>query len=309
MAHTIVTWLVSNDVPLFTFGQRHASQLRDATGATVRIAGNEAEFVAALPDADIVLTWRFRQEWFAHAPRLRWIATPAAGRDDLRHLTLPVGVRVTHGTFHGEFMAETVVGMMLAEVRGIADALRLPGPWPRREIAARMKTLRGSHVVILGYGHIGKWIAGLLQPFGVRITGIRRHAAPDALPVTELDSVLPTTDHLVLVLPAEEDSRNLMDARRLALLPPHAILYSVGRGHCVDEAALAAALGRGRLRAAYLDVFQKEPLPATSPLRGTPGFVLLPHASAAADQYLDRFVAEVIVQYGDATGRGEPGGR
>jgi phosphoglycerate dehydrogenase-like enzyme len=88
-----------------------------------------------------------------------------------------------------------------------------------------------------------------------------RHAVADALPVTELGDVLPTTDHLVLVLPAKEESRTLMDARRLALLPPHAILYSVGRGHCVDDTALAPALRQGKLRAAHLDVFQQEPLP------------------------------------------------
>lgn len=290
----ILAWLNSAEVPAFCFTERHAQPF---PGAVVQIADSEAEFVAALPAAEIVLTWRFRQEWFALAPRLRWIATPAAGHDDLGQLTLPAGVRVTYGTFHGEFIAETVLGMMLAETRGIADAIRLPGLWPRREIAARMKTLRGSHVVIVGYGHIGQWIARLLEPFGVRITGIRRHATADALPVTELDRVLPTTDHLVLVLPAEDDSRQLMDARRLALLAAHAALYSVGRGHCVDETALAIALRQRKLRAAYLDVFQQEPLPATSPLRGAPGFVMMPHASAVADQYLDRFVAEFLKNY------------
>jgi phosphoglycerate dehydrogenase-like enzyme len=291
---TIVTWLVSTEVAAFTFAPRHALQLTAALGAHVIVAGNEAEFVAALPAADIVLTWRFRQEWFALAPRLRWIATPAAGRDYLAGLTLPPGVRVSYGQFHGEFIAETVVGMMLAESRGIADALRLPGAWPRREIAARMQTLRGSQVVIVGYGNIGKWIARLLEPFGVRVTGIRRQATEDALPVSALDEVLPGTDHLVLVLPAAEDSRHLLDARRLALLPAHAVIYSVGRGHCLDEAALATALNEGRLRAAYLDVFQEEPLPASSPLRTARNAVLTPHTSAVADQYLDRFVAEII---------------
>jgi phosphoglycerate dehydrogenase-like enzyme len=286
----VVAWLTSADVPAFCFTERHCRQL---SGRTVKIARNEAEFVAALPDAEIVLTWRFRQEWFALAPRLRWLATPAAGHDDLGGLTLPAMVRVTYGTFHGEFMAETVVGMMLAEVRGIADAIRLPGPWPQREIAARMRTLRGSHVVIVGYGHIGQWIARLLKPFGVRITGIRRRASTDALPVTALDGVLPTADHLVLVLPAGEESRNLIDARRLARLPAHAVIYSVGRGQCLDEAALAAALNAGRLRAAYLDVFQQEPLPADSPLLTARNLVRLPHASAVAEQYMERFVAEV----------------
>jgi len=295
---TIVTWLVSKDVPVFTFQPRHAQQLETALGcgARVIITGSDTEFAAALPAADAALTWRFRQEWFALAPRLRWIATPAAGRDELRHLHLPAGVRVTHGAFHGEFMAETVLAMMLAEVRGVADCLRLAGPWPRRELGTRMVPLRGSHVVIVGFGHIGAWLERLLQPFDVRLTRVRRQAAEGIVPVSELDAVLPATDHLVLILPAEEDSRNLLDARRLALLPAHASVYSIGRGHCLDEAALAAALRAGQLRAAYLDVFQTEPFPADSPLRGAPGFVAMPHASAIAPEYMDRFVAEVIAQ-------------
>ncbi len=294
MPPTILTWLVSKDVAAFTFGERHAAQLQTALGAHVLIAGNEAEFRAALPGANIALTWQFRQDWFALAPQLCWIATPAAGKDYLAGLQPPAGVRITYGHFHGEFMAETVLGMMLAETRGIADSLRLPGPWPRREIADRMTSLRGSHVVILGFGNIGQWIALLLQPFGVKLTGIRRRAGKGTLPVGELDRVLPQTDHLVVILPAEDDSRNLLDARRLSLLPRHAVIYNIGRGHCIDESALAEALNKEGLRAAYLDVFQQEPLPADSPLRTARNAVLMPHISAVAPLYLDRFVAEII---------------
>jgi phosphoglycerate dehydrogenase-like enzyme len=87
----------------------------------------------------------------------------------------------------------------------------------------------------------------------------------------------------------------MFDARRLALLPKQAVVYNVGRGNCIDEAALAKALKSGSLRGACLDVFKEEPLSAASPLaRNLPGLVRLPHASAFADSYMDLFVEEVI---------------
>ena len=87
----------------------------------------------------------------------------------------------------------------------------------------------------------------------------------------------------------------LIDAARLARLPRHAVLYNVGRGNCIDEAALARALQTGTLRGACLDVFAREPLAPDSPLAADlPGLVRMPHASAFADAYMDRFMDEVI---------------
>jgi len=292
-AKFIAVWLTSDDVPGFNFTAAHAAQVAAATGAAVRVCANGTEFAAALAAADVALTWRIPAGALAGAHRLRWIATPAAGRDYLNLAAVP-GVRITYGHFHGEFMAETVLGMMLAEARGLTDAVRrqLAGElWPRQAVGARCRSLRGTHAVIVGYGNIGRWIARLGRPFGVRVTGLRRQT------VHRLDALLPATDHLVLVLPAEDDSRHLLDARRLALLPAHAVVYNVGRGHCVAEAALAAALQDGRLRAAYLDVYQREPLPADSPLRRCPNAVLLPHTSAASPFYMDRFVTEFLADY------------
>jgi phosphoglycerate dehydrogenase-like enzyme len=87
----------------------------------------------------------------------------------------------------------------------------------------------------------------------------------------------------------------MINAARLAKLPRHAVLYNVGRGNCVDEAALARALQKGTLRGACLDVFADEPLTPDSPLAADlPGLVRMPHASAFADEYMDRFTDEII---------------
>ncbi len=303
---TVAVWLRS-EVPAFSLTAVQAERLRAALpGAAVTVFADEASFAAGLAAAEMAIGWRFRQEWIDAAPRLRWLATPSAGRDYFRIAPRP-GMRVTYGAFHGPFIAETVAGMVLAESRGLLDAVRQQtagAVWPRESLAARQRSVRGSRAVIVGFGRIGEQVGRLLKPLGVAVTGIRRHpergvrpswmdAEDVVLPAARLDAVLPAADHVILVLPRDTGTDNLFDAARLALLPPRAVLYNVGRGNAVDEAALADALHGGRLRAACLDVFAREPLTGASPLCGAPRLYTLPHLSAAAPEYLDRYIDEL----------------
>ncbi|MBT4820420.1 MAG: D-2-hydroxyacid dehydrogenase, partial [Lentisphaerae bacterium] len=174
------------------------------------------------------------------------------------------------------------------------------------ELAQQMRLLRGATVTILGFGHIGEWIARLLAPFGVRIVGVRRTKTVQPaflrdtdriVTLDELDQVLTETHHLVATLPGGRATDLLMDARRLALLPREAIVYNIGRGNVFDEGALAAALAAGKLAGACLDVFREEPLQKDSPLRECPNTLLLPHCSAIAPKYLDIYIREFAREY------------
>ena len=299
----VVVHITHRDVPCWNFADRHAAMLEGLLpGFRVGVCRDEASFLAALPDAEVALVWRFRQDWLGRAGRLRLLATPAAGRDYFE-VALPPSVEAAYGRFHGVIMAETVAGMLLGMCRGVLPAAdcRRTAAWPRAELAARMRSLRGAHVVVLGFGHIGEQTARLLKAFGARITGIRRRAMASpaffggddrVATLAELDAVLAAADHLVLCLPGTPETDSLIDARRLALLPPTATLCNVGRGNALDERALEAALRGGRLAGACLDVFREEPLPLDSSLRDCPNLWLLPHASAIAPDYLDLFVAE-----------------
>lgn len=313
----IAVHLNTRDIPCWRFQPRHRAQLQAALPeATLAVCHDSDSFVEALKTADIALVWRFTQAWLDSAPALTWIATPAAGRDYFE-LTPRENLTLTYGTFHGELMGETVLAMLLAQCRGVIDAVRLQGThqWPRENLAATMRPLRGSHLVILGFGRIGAWIGRLAKGFGVRLTGIRRQAAtpPDYFDGADrvvgpdaLDTVLPTADHLVLALPGGAETTHMLDERRLALLPVHAVVYNVGRGNAIDEAALATALRAKRLAGACLDVFAEEPLPAHSPLRSTPRVMLMPHASALSPNYLDLFLNEFIEQYRARYAAGRP---
>jgi len=225
------------------------------------------------------------------APNLKWLAVYSAGTDQQRyHTAMQRGICLT--TSAGA--QSEAVG--LAAVAGLLALARCVPHWlaaqQRREWAPlRGKDvppdLPGQTVVIVGMGYIGKVIARVLRAMGMKITGIRRSSAPAehfdrVLPLTMLDTVLPTCDWLVLACPLVPETRGLMDRRRLALLPRSAGLANIARGELIDEPALAEALAGGRLRCAYLDVFTVEPLPRESPLWGLPNVLISPHNAGAS---------------------------
>lgn len=305
----IAVWLTHMSVAGWNFEERHAAQIQAVwPEAVISVAANRNEFVAALRQAEIALVWQFEQEWFAAAPVLKMIVTPAAGRDFLDNIEPPTDVTVEFSAFHGELMGETVAAMILSVLRGVLAAYALQqtvNPWPRETLAGRMRPLRGSRVMIAGFGNIGSWTGRLLKPFGVHLTGVRRSAAkvpayfdPDDRLITagQVDRELGGTDVLVLCLPGGKATDNWLSAARIALLPEHAVIINVGRGNALDEVALIKALEAGRLGAACLDVFREEPLPPDSPLRCCPRCYLMPHASAIAPNYLDLFVREFIAK-------------
>jgi len=271
-------------------------------------ARSKDEFIAMLSQAEMAICWFFHQDWFASAPDLRYIVTPAAGLD---YFTVdpPAGVEVVNSSFQGTLIAETVLGMMLSHTRGISLGIDLMKKevWPRREVTNSMRRLSGSHLVILGFGNIGGWIARRAKLFGCRITGIRRrprHLQPEffsyedrVLPVEKLHDVLPAADHLVIALPRTPGTEKIIGRTELDLLPPHAALYNVGRGNALDEEALTAALNENRIGAAYLDVFAREPLPPDSPLRNLPGCYLMPHSCAASPDYFELFIDDFIEKF------------
>ena len=261
-------------------------------GARLVVARSERAFLRALPEATHAICWNFDKAWFARAPRLRVLATPAAGRELLpTDEEMPPAVTRVNGAFHGQLMCETVLACIFAHARGLYrayDFQREGTLWPRGEMSPFCSRVAGTHAVILGYGKIGRTIGARLEALGVSVTGIRRRNVGDLLPA------LKTADWLVVALPSDTGTDNLVNRRVLAALPRRAVLVNVGRGNAVDEAALADALRRRRLAGAYLDVFKQEPLTADSPLAADlPGLVRLPHMSAFAPEYLPLFFQEL----------------
>ncbi len=288
----LLVWLTLREVTEFTATREQvAGWAAQVPELEVVFADSQESFIRNLSKATFVLTFRFSEAWLPLTYRLKWMATPAAGHE-LLGARIPERIRLTHGTFHGEIIAETVLGMLLAIRRGLLPGLGLcetENSWPEHCPGRCM--VAGSSAIILGYGHIGKAVGAKLETAGVRVIGISRAN------VASLDTVLPQADALVLALPATQETNGLLDARRIGLLPAHAAVINVGRGNAVDERALATALRKNRLRAAFLDVMQEEPYPADGELRREPRCYLLPHASAFSPDYLERAFAEWLEIY------------
>jgi phosphoglycerate dehydrogenase-like enzyme len=242
----------------------------------------------AVERADILLAWTVPPEAVARARRLRWIQSHGAGVDALVGLPgLPEQVIITRvGAGFEVAMAEYVLGHLLAQTLALPLAL----DQQRRRVWAPYTAplLRGRTAVVVGLGAIGGEIARLLRGVGLRVLGVRRGGQPhphadETYPIAALDAVLPRAEILVLVAPLTPETRHLLDARRLALLPSGAWLVNVGRGALVDEPALVAALRAGQVGRAVLDVFEVEPLPADSPLWTMDNVVVTPHVAGPDD--------------------------
>ena len=140
-------------------------------------ARSEAAFLRALPQATHALVWNFKEEWFAQAPRLKVLATPAAGQEFVPTKG-PKGVKIHFGRFHGAFMAETVAAFMLAWCRGffrLREKAVANEHWPRTWLSDKCAEVAGTRAVILGYGHVGRAIGAKLASLGVEVTGVTRH--------------------------------------------------------------------------------------------------------------------------------------
>ncbi len=201
-------------------------------------------------------------------PGIGWVQLPWAGVDGfatvLARFADGSGPLVTSAKgAYSEPVAEHAVALTQAVLRELAPKARVDRWAPVRTGLS----LYGRHVVIVGAGGIATEIIRLLQPYRVRITVVRRSTgsmpgADRTVTTRELHAVLPEAEVLILAAAATDETRALIAARELALLPPTAALVNIARGSLVDQDALAEALREKRLLGAALDVTTPEPLPA-----------------------------------------------
>jgi D-3-phosphoglycerate dehydrogenase len=189
-------------------------------------------------------------------------------------------------------VSESVIGYMLAFARQLPwldDALKA-GTWEK----INGKTLSESTLGVIGVGNVGKAVLRRARSFGMNLLGNDIvEIAPDFLleqgvEMTELEDLLAQSDFISINCTLNPTSYHLINAERLSLCRKDAVLINTARGPVVEEAALVAALQQGALRGAALDVFEVEPLPLDSPLRGMPQVMLAPHNSNSSPFFWER---------------------
>ncbi|MFF8593238.1 2-hydroxyacid dehydrogenase [Streptomyces sp. NPDC015220] len=224
---------------------------------------------------------------------VRVVQTLTAGTDHveqgLRHL--PAGVRLCNARgVHEASTAELALALVLASLRGIPGFVRAQdrGEWR----GGFRPALADRSVLIVGYGAIGAAIEDRLTPFELaRVARVARSGRASARgpvhPLTELPSLLPEADVVILSTPLTEATHGLVDADFLARMKDGALLVNVARGPVVDTGALLAALATGRITAA-LDVTDPEPLPPGHPLWHAPGVLISPHVGGPTSAFRPR---------------------
>ena len=223
----------------------------------------------------------------AGAPRLKVVANVAVGYDNIDVATateLGIAVCNTPGVLD-ETTADLAFLLILAASRRATDAeadLR-SGRWTGFHIGDFLGVdVHGATLGVVGYGRIGRAVARRAAGFGMEVLHHSRTDTGITGWVGDLDDLLRRVDIVSLHVPLHDATRGLIDARRLALMKPSAVLVNTARGPVVDEEALAVALEDGTIFAAGIDVYEREP--AVHPrLLAAPHAVLLPHIGSATE--------------------------
>jgi phosphoglycerate dehydrogenase-like enzyme len=254
------------------------------------------------------------------APALQWIQFNYAGIDYALNEEIFHKKTLQVTTLSGAAapqVAEFALTMMLAISHKLPSILKfqMNHEWPPdRFVRFTPREIRSSTVGLIGYGSIGREIARILTPFGVKILACKKNVMqtqddgyqiaglgdPNGdlfsrlYPYQAIKSMMKECDFVVVTVPLTNETHHLIAEEELAVLKPSAYLVDVSRGDIVKNSALKAALQEKKLAGAVLDVFEQEPLPKDHPMWDTPNLIISPHIAGVSHHYNERSVNLII---------------
>lgn len=275
----------------------YAPVLRDRfPGMRVLCAKDAASLEAQVGEADIVFAapTYFPVHLFEKANRLRWFQNTGAGVDKF----MPVRDKIDHITITN---ARGVVADIITDfVMGAVTALHWDFAQFKRDQSNKewnqrwVSTLSERTVGIVGLGAIGSAIARRAKSSGMTVVGLKRDASQPVAGVDKLfgpeglADLLKVSDFLVLAVPRTSETTRIIGREQFQLMRRGASLVNISRGGVVVESDLIEALNSGVLSGAFLDVFEREPLPPDSPLWTMPNVMVTPHTVGFVEGYADR---------------------
>ena len=303
-----------------TLQEKHIKKIREVD-PSIHLTTYSGKDVDSIPaemweKAEVLLTSGRNLPKLEMIPNLTWAQSSLAGvepllKSDLAHkpgliLTSASGTMV-------EMMGEYTLMAMLMLAHKIPEVIQLQRKkeWGSNSSKTLQPLdLRGRTVGIVGYGSIGREIARVLQPFGMKILAAKKNVmqledegfTPEGMgdpagrlftrlyPIEALRGMLGECDHVVIALPHTSETHHLFDKQIFDAMKPGAFLVNVARGAVIKDDDLVAALRSGRVGGAVLDVFDPEPLPADSAYWSLPNVIVTPHISAVSADLLDRVI-------------------
>ncbi|MGI6628518.1 MAG: D-2-hydroxyacid dehydrogenase [Bacillota bacterium] len=191
---------------------------------------------------------------------------------------------------HGPTVADHSMALLLALSRGLPETYENRRQKKWEAMRPSIVNLDGKTAGLLGLGAIGLEVAVRCKAFGMRVIGTRRNPretphVDNVFPPSRLGEVLTRADFVVCSLPLTSETHHLLTISEFSLMKPSAFFINVGRGAVVKEEDLILALSQGKLKGAGLDVFEKEPLPAESPLWEMPNVIITPHSAGYEEDH------------------------
>jgi len=255
-----------------------------------------------LRDAEIVFTLSLRREQSRLCRQLRWIHSPSAAVHQFLFPELVDSeiILTNSSEVHGPVVAEHIIALIFAMAKKIPQAVVLQQKhvWGQEAMwnqAPHPREIAGATLGLVGVGSIGRRVAPMASALGMSVIAVREHVekgssqgVASVFPPSELDDFLSQCDYVALAAPLIPATEKMINAARLAMMKPGACLINVGRGPQVDEAALAEALRARHIAGAALDVFDREPLPADSPLWDLDNLLITPHTAGLTENLWHR---------------------
>lgn len=271
------------------------ARLRMAGDYRIASSPSAAAIMAEGREASVLIVRaQIPPDYFAHAPGLRAAVRHGAGLDmiPMKAATgagvLVANVPGANATTVAEHTIFVMIGL-LRQFRPMDAALRQNGWDAGRAFSDQGRDLLGMRLGILGFGNVGRALHRIAAGFGMQVaaTTRRTETLPADVTFLSLDTLVATSDVLVLCCPLTAETKGAISAARIATMKTDAILINVSRGPVVDADALITALQTRRIAGAALDVFDTQPLPDTSPLWALDNVILTPHmAGITADSML-----------------------
>ena len=289
---------------------RQLAMLESLPDTTSIAVGNNVEaFEGLAPDAQVILNWsgsrQLVQQVWKIAPHVQWIHSRAAGLDGLLFPELvesPALLTNGRGVF-SQSLGEFVIAGALFFAKDFRRMMRnqAAGVWAPFDV----EEVSGQTMGIVGYGDIGRACARRAHAMGMKVLALRRRPelseadefVDKVYSLDKLLDMLPECDYVVAAAPLTPQTRHLISDAALAAMKKTAVVMNVGRGPVIDEASLIRALETGRIRGAALDVFETEPLPASSPLYKLENVLLSPHCADHTADWLDQAMQFFLDQF------------
>ncbi|MEZ5897656.1 MAG: D-2-hydroxyacid dehydrogenase [Parvularculaceae bacterium] len=263
-------------------------------GVHIEVASNLSE-ITELEKVDVLITIGGHiggdaAEIYRKAKNLKWVQSFGTGTDNISgHPDLADDVVVTnvHGV-HGPQLSEAAFAAMLSFSRHLPAVYDNQRDANWKKLSANL--LYKKKVAILGLGAIANDLAPRCKAFGMRVVGISstvREIAnfDEVINVADLKRAVSDADYLVVLTPYSARTHHIIDESVLNAMKPSSVLINIARGGVVDESALLAALDKGEIAGAALDVFEVEPLPASHPFWKHPKVLVTPHSAGFHEGY------------------------